>query len=161
MRTVIAVTACAIALLGTAACGNETPVVAGSVSPGAATASPAAEVEGDVTAACVTIKDANRAMFDLLGVVLLLDETSTPQEAAEAAAKLKKSFSDNIKALTTAAGQTADSELLAAIDALVKARTAGIAAVDAAGTDGTKVAKAAVSDAAGAGERAVLGICNR
>lgn len=51
--------------------------------------------------------------------------------------------------------------LLAAIDALVKARAAHIARLDAAGKDGAKVAEARTHDGARTAERAVLRLCNR
>ncbi|MEV4413916.1 hypothetical protein [Catellatospora sp. NPDC049609] len=160
MRTVMATAALALALLGTAACGAGEPDVP-TAAPSAAASSPAEAGEGDVAAACETIKAANRAMFEMPGIVLLVDATSTPDEAAEAAAALTKAFTENIETLTKAAGQTKDAELLAAIDRLVTGRTADLAEVKAAGRDGAKVAEARGSDASRDGERAVLGICNR
>ncbi len=154
MRSAIAAAACAVALLGTAACGSAEPAA-----PSAAGSAPAGG-KGDVTAACTTIKEANRAMFDMPGTVLLVDASSTPEEAAEAAAILKKTFADNSAALTEAAGQTTDGDLLAVIGTLVKARAEHIAALDAAGDDGAKVAAARTHDGARVAERAVLALCN-
>lgn len=158
MRSAIATAVCVLALLGTAACGSGEP--AGSNPAGSAPADAGAG-KGDVTAACTTIKEANRAMFDMPGTVLLIDANSTPEQAAEAADAMKKAFADNSAALTVAAGQTTDAELLAVIDTLVKARAAHIAALDAAGRDGAKVAEARTHDGARDAERAVLAFCNR
>ncbi|MDI1459663.1 hypothetical protein QEZ54_01655 [Catellatospora sp. KI3] len=163
MKKTLALAALCAALLGTAACGGDpapsaAPSTAGSPS---AAASPTSAAKGDTEAACDAAKKADDALFAVLAPIgpHNVNEKSTKGNVAAAVKAMRAGYTDQIAAAQAASALTTDSELKAALAALVESRNAMVAALDQAGGDVTKMRAAQNFQAGIDAESDIWGIC--
>ncbi|MEU8077410.1 hypothetical protein AB0B31_18395 [Catellatospora citrea] len=146
MRRVIATLSLSLAVLGTAACGDTPTTEAGPGTSAAPSASAPAAAAGtaDKKTTCAAYEKAEvaakTAVVNLFGeAVKSMDDKAKLQQVA---ADLKKTMTDFGAALGTAAANSADTEVKAALEANIAALTNAAAAIESAAGDFDKASNA-------------------
>jgi hypothetical protein len=146
MRRVIATLSLSLAVLGTAACAETPTTEAGPGSSAAPSATAAAAPAGtaDKATTCTAYKKADLAakvaLMDTLGEALkAMDDKAKQQELI---GELKKFLTDYAAALSTAAANSADAEVKAALEENIAGMSAAATAIESAAGDFDKASGA-------------------
>ncbi|WP_155374060.1 hypothetical protein [Catellatospora vulcania] len=146
MRRVIATLSLSLAVFGTAACTDTPTTEAGPGSSAAPSATAAAAPAGtaDKKTTCAAYEKAElaakMALVNTLGEAMKAMDDKTRQQ--QLVVDLKKTMTDFGAALSTAAADSADAEVKAALDATVAALTTATKAIESAGGDFDKASSA-------------------